>query len=122
MVALVRRFKAPTHFVETFAKIRTGWGFIAGLALWISGWVVMTFLTGFDTTVAGERFGVLNFLLSVEATLSMPILYMGIEVAANRDRAKLDEVLKATQQLLATLSSVAEDVEDIEEKLDDVDD
>lgn len=108
------------HFVERFAGARTGWGWIVGISLWIAGWIAWQFIPGlphFDYPPENEKFGLLNFLLSIEATLSMPVLFMALEMKAMRDRMKLDAVLEATQELIRIYTSVAEDVEDIEEHL-----
>ena len=106
------------HFVEKFAAARTSWGWVIILALWIGGWIGWQFIPGlphFDMPPANERFGLLNFLLSIEATLSMPVLFMAMELASARDRAKLDAVLRATQELITRMNEVGEDVEAIEE-------
>ncbi len=124
-MALVRD---QSGFIERFVHARTSWGFIASLALWIGGWIAWQYVPGlphFDMPPANEKFGLLNFLLSIEATLSMPILWMGMERAAEKDRlateqrhntemSAMREVLAATRDLVARLSEVGEDVEAIE--------
>lgn len=126
----------PDHkpgFVERFVHARTSWNFIGLLALWIGSWIAWQYIPGlphFDIPPANEKFGLLNFLLSIEATLSMPILWMGMERAAERDRQAavarhkeevkaVGEVMVAVRDLLAKLAEIDETVDQIAEEIDD---
>ena len=107
---------APKNiFVEKFTKARTSWSFVIGIALAIGGYITWQYIPGvyhFDMPPANEtKFGLLNLVLSIEATLSMPILWMGLELAAAKDREKVDILLKSTQELVETQAKLLAQLE-----------
>lgn len=127
-MALVARLRS-NDFVERFSRKRCSWGSVALIAAWIGSWVAWQHIPGlphFDMPPNGERYGLLNFLMSVEACISMPILWMGMERGAEKDRqaalkrhkeevAAVAEVMVAVRDLLTRLTEMSEDVETIED-------
>lgn len=119
-------------FIERFTAKRCSWRAIGCIAAFIACWIAWQYLPGlphFDMPPANDRFGLLNFILSIEATLSMPILWMGMERAAERDRqaalarhkeevAAVGEVMEAVRDLLEKLAEIDTTVDQIAEDID----
>ena len=107
----------PKRGVRKFSEARTSHWFVIGLAVWITTWVGLNYLPGpwwhFDITEVGDRFGLLNFLLSIEATLSMPFLFMTQAWDAAEDRKRIDELLHATRALVKAVQGIEEDIEEL---------
>ena len=108
-------------FVEAFSRFRGGVGFLYALIAVLLGWFSWNFcpyLPHFDRPAGGDAWLLLNLCLSIEASFAMPVLLMAADKRANEEKAKLREVLAATQELLRRMGDVQEDVEEIAEDVE----
>lgn len=69
-------------FAEVYRKCRTGWGFLVGLSLTISGWLIFNHFLQFD-----PDFTRLNLMLSIEASVSVAVLLSTQEAYEKVERA-----------------------------------
>lgn len=101
---------------QKFSAFRGGPGFIYALGVFLLvwfGWNYCPILPHFDRPIGEPSWTILNLLLSIEAAFAMPVLLMEQGRVAQRESARLKEVLGATQELLRRMTEVEEDVEDI---------
>ena len=101
-------------FLTHVERFRSGGGFLASLSLLLVLWFATNHTWHFDP----ENL-TLNLILSIEAAYAMPVLLMANAKRASEESERLKAVLAATHELLHTLKNVAEDVDQIEERLDD---
>ncbi len=89
-----------------FSHARMSWHFIGIVALWIAGWIAWNVTPGlphFDPYIwDGEKFSLLNLLMSIEQCLSNPVIFMALAIEMAADRRALQEVLEATRELIAS--------------------
>lgn len=91
--------KKPAVFAEFYKKFRSGKVFFLTLSLFIAGWIAAHILFGFDSD-----WGLLNLILSMEASLSMSLFMMLSEQQDAFERSQ-----NANNQLvLKTILDVAE--------------
>jgi uncharacterized membrane protein len=116
---------------KKFMRGRMSWPFIGVAALFILIWITMNLIPGlphFDPyDIHGSKFEILNLLMSVEQVLSNPIIFMALFAEMMVDRhtntevlRSVDALLKETRGLIASLSDLGEDIDEIGDRVEEV--
>lgn len=86
-------------FAQLYARMRGSKGFLIGLCVFVFGWVIVSWLTGWD-----HDHGALNLVLSFEASISLAFFavvsesqYQMLKDLLERIKREEDEILEEVQ-------------------------
>lgn len=98
---------------NTYAKLRGSTGFLIGLIAFIAIWLTGSVLYKFDVD-----HGLINLMLSAEASISLAFFAMLQDRTESRMQAQMDLIQGILQRMDARDQKMMEVVEDIHEEVD----
>lgn len=93
-----------TSFADLYTKARGSKAFLVGLCTFIISWLMLSAATGWDAD-----HGLINLVLSSEASISLAFFAMVNDRQAAAQQRALDD-MKAALQVLLTISEAQRDV------------
>lgn len=88
-----------------YARARGSAGFLIGLMLFIAAWLVVSKLTAFDAD-----HGLINLMLSAEASVSLAFFAMLSDKQDEQHRAQMDAMLALLNAIKAEEDKILEEV------------
>ena len=98
---------------KTYAKLRGSSGFLLGLIVFVALWLTASTMTGFD-----KDHGLINLMLSAEASISLAFFAMLQDRVDVAQQAQMDAIAQILTKMNERDQQILEVVEDIHEEVD----